>query len=63
MRLLIENKSIQRAAITFVDDTNFYINGKQYAVKIQAMINRYTSLYQATGGVIQYEKSYSYGWQ
>ena len=27
------------------------------------MIDRYTTLYQATGGAIQHNKSYSYGWQ
>jgi len=60
MRLLIKNKSIQRTTITFIDDTNFYTNRKQYVAKIQAMINRYTSLYQVIGRAIQHEKSYSY---
>ena len=60
IRAPIINKSIQRAAIAFVDDTNFYINGRNYRNKIQRMLDIYIALYEATGGAIQQDKSYMY---
>jgi len=50
MRALIINKSIQRVVIAFVDNINFYTNGRNYGNKIQMILDIYIVLYKAIGG-------------
>jgi len=54
---------IQRITIAFVDDTDFYINGRNYEIKMQLIIDLYTKLYEATGGKIQQMKIMFYCWK
>ena len=54
---------IQRIAIAFVDDTDFYTNGRNYEMKMQLIMDLYTKLYEATGGKIQQTKIMFYCWQ
>ena len=58
-----KNKEIQRVAIAFVDDTDFYSNGQKYNEDMQAIMKQYTELYEATGGKIQESKILYYCWQ
>ena len=57
------NRIIQRVAIAFVDDTDFYTNGRGVDTKMQKIMNIYTSLYEATGGKIQQVKILFYCWK
>ena len=57
------NRIIQRVAIAFVDDTDFYTNGNEVRTKMQRIMNIYTSLYEATGGKVQQVKIVLYCWQ
>jgi hypothetical protein len=41
---------------------DFTTNGEDCKEKIQVIIEKYTSLYKATGGFIQYEKTSYYCW-
>ena len=52
----ITKQIIQRIAIAFIDDTDFYTNGLDYETKMQLIMDIYTKLYKATGGKIQQTK-------
>ena len=54
---------IQRIAIAFVDDTNFYTNGPNYELKMQIIMDLYTKLYEATRVKMQQSKIMFYCWQ
>ena len=54
--LLLSLKRIRRIVITYIDDTDFFLNGKTCIDKIQAIIDLYVQLYEATGVKIQEEK-------
>ena len=56
LRHPISSVIIQRIAIAFVDDTNFYTNGPNYEEKMQLIMNLYTKLYEVIGGKIQQKK-------
>ena len=43
---------IQRVAIVFADDTNFCVKETNYKNDMQKILNKYTLLYEATGGKI-----------
>ena len=45
--------AIQRMAIAFADDTNFYVNRPNYEIKIQIIKDLCTKLYEETGGKTQ----------
>jgi len=60
---LIEQKHINRTAAAFVNDTNFYSNGESVKENIQNIIQTYTRLCKATGGLVEVEKSFYYAWQ
>ena len=60
IKLLITKQLIQWLATAFIDDTSFYSSGNDFMEKIQQIVNQYTILYEATGGLIEYDKSYSY---
>ena len=47
----------QRAAISFMDDTDFYSNGENYKEGMTKMIEKYNKYHQITGGKISSEKS------
>ena len=49
----ITKEIIQRIAIAFVDDMDFYTNGPNYELKMQMIIDLYTKLYKVTKGKIQ----------
>ena len=49
----ISNSSIKRIAVAFVDNISFYINGEEYQKKIQAIVERYVRLYEATRGKVE----------
>ena len=49
IEVIKSQKSLQRVAIAFVDDTNFYTNGPDFKQKMQEIINIYIKLYEATG--------------
>ena len=59
----VSKRIIQRIAIAFVDDTDFYTNGQDYEEKMQLIMDLYTKLYEATGGKIQQDKINFYCWQ
>ena len=46
-----------------MDDTDFYANGIDYESKMQAIMEIYTILYEATGGQIQESKVMFYCWE
>ena len=50
-------------SVSFVDDTDLIIEGKNAESKIQEIINIYESLYAATGGKIEGEKTKFYAWK
>ena len=52
----------QQFAITFANDMDFTTNGEDCKEKMQVIIEKYTSLYKAIGGFIQYEKISYYCW-
>jgi len=62
-RQLLSKKAIQRVAIEFVDDTDFYSNGDKGQTKMQRMINDYNKYYEITGGKISKDKSTYFCWQ
>ena len=51
------------SAISFVDDNDLVVDGKQVLRKIQSILNIYIILYMATGGKMQEEKTKFYYWQ
>ena len=51
---------MQRLVVAYIDDTSFYTGRDNYEIKIQNIIDIYTALYKATGGLIEYEKSHCY---
>jgi len=59
----LSQKLLQRLAIAFVDDTDFYTNGHDFERKMQMIMDLYTKLYEATGGKIQQTKILFYCWQ
>jgi len=63
IKIQSENRMMQRVAIAFVDDTDFYVNGIDYESKMQAIMEIYTTLYEATGGQIQETKVIFYCWE
>ena len=56
-------KRIRRTIIAYVDDTDFYTNGKDFIEKIKEIIDLYVRLYEATGAKIQKEKVKFYCWK
>jgi len=62
IRIASEDRYIQRVAIAFVDDTDFYANGPQFQMNMQQIMTNYTKLYEATGGKIQESKVMCYCW-
>ena len=48
----ISKGTFVRIAIAFIDDTDFYINDKEFNELMQKAIDIYTKLYKATGGKI-----------
>ena len=56
----ISNNNIQRSAVAFVDDTSFYTAGEDFEIKMQQILDYYTELYKATGGLVEYNKSHCY---
>jgi len=59
----ISKEIIQRIAIAFVDDTDFYMNGPNYEQKMQLIMDMYTQLYEATGGKISLNKIVCFTWK
>ena len=49
-------KRVRRTVIAYVDDADFFSNGKHCIQKIQEIIELYVRLYEATGAKIQEEK-------
>jgi len=58
VKLLMNTIQIYRTAVAFVDNTAFSTNSKLSTRKIQYIINYYKTLYEATRGKIQEEKSF-----
>jgi len=58
-----DDRILQRVAIAFVDDTDFYANGEEYESNMQKIMENYTTLYEATGGQIQESKVMFYCWE
>ena len=63
MILLLALKKIRRMQITYVDDTDFFSNGKYCIKQIQKIIDMYVRLYEATGAKVQEEKVKFYCWR
>ena len=63
LKTLIKKKSIQQVTIAFIDDTSFYSNRSGVEKKTQNIINQYTTLCKAIGGMIEKEKIHCYSWQ
>ena len=59
----ISHQDVVRSSITFVDDTDFYTNSRNFMEKIQEAMNTYTGLYEATGGKLQQTKIMFYYWR
>jgi len=60
--LPITLKQVRRTVIAYVNDANFYSNGKDCITKIQEIIALYIKLYEVTGARIQEEKVIFYCW-
>ena len=54
---------MRRTQVAYVDDTDFFSNGENYEAMIQAIIDMYVKMYEATGARIQEEKVQFYCWQ
>ena len=61
IELLITKQFIQWLANVFVDNISFYSSGKTTKHNIEYIINEYTTLCEVTGGLIEKNKSNSYG--
>ena len=59
----LRTEEIDRTVLAFMDNNNIYTNRQNYQQKIQRIIDKYTTLYEVTGGCIQKEKSFLYAWQ
>ena len=46
----------QALCIEFVNDTDFFTKGSNAQQKIKKSLDNYAELYQATGGIIEYNK-------
>ena len=49
--------------VAFINDTNFYSNGDCAQENIKNIIQTYTKLYEATGSLVEEQKSFYYVWQ
>ena len=65
MKVMIpfSHEILQRIAIAFVDDTDFFSTGRNAKSQMQQIMDVYTHLYEATGGKLQKEKIFSYSWK
>ena len=63
VKIPISNSNVQRSAVAFVDDTSFYTAGEDFKIKMQQILDCYTELYEATGELVEYNKSYCYIWK
>ena len=52
-----------RTALAFVDDTDFYANGKECEDKLNKIINQYGIRHETIGGKIEIQKTSSFSWQ
>ena len=52
VKIPISRQDLVRSAIAFVDDTDFYTNGRNFMEKMKEVMNTCTGLYEATGGEI-----------
>ena len=59
----VTRRRLLRAIIAFVDDADFFSNGKNVVRKLQRLIKLYNKLYSSTGGAGQLEKNLYYLWK
>ena len=57
MRGPILKKEEHEAAVIFIDNTDFSIEGEDYQDKMQTILEKYTKLFQVTGGAVQLQKT------
>ena len=60
---LTSKEFLQYATITFVDNTSFYSGGEEFQNNFNKIMSEYEKLYEATGGLVEPEKSHCYAWQ
>ena len=60
IKIPVSNKDVQRLAVAFVDDTSFYIASMNFEMKIQQILDSYTTLYEATRRLVKHNKSHYY---
>ena len=46
-----------------MDDTSFYSGGEEFQNNINKIMSEYEKLYEATGSLVEYQKSHCYVWQ
>ena len=56
MEGLISKVAEYKIAVTFVDDMDFILEEEDSQQKIQIILDKYTRLFQATGGVVEPQK-------
>lgn len=59
----ISAEEVRRAAIAWIDDTDFFTNGQKAQLKMQIMMATYTRLYESTGGKIKQIAVFMYSWK
>jgi hypothetical protein len=59
----ITKTSQQKAAVTFVDNTNFTTSGLDAQNKMQKIIDTCNNYYTATGSYIEHNKTVFYIWR
>ena len=63
MTALITKESKQEVAFAFVDDTDFKMDREDCKSKMQRLFLRYTQLYEATRGFVEYKKTSYFYWR
>ena len=54
---------MNKLGVAFVDDTDFFTNGKEVQTKIENILKEYMELFKVTRGRIQLEKMFYFAQQ
>ena len=57
---LLTEAQIQELSVVFIDNTGFFIAGKNFKENIWQIMNKYTKYYMVIGRKIQYNKIKNY---
>ena len=59
----LSKKTIQKLYVDFIDDTDFFTSGTNYQIKMQTILDMYSSLCKATGVHIVNKKLFYFAWK